>query len=320
MALGDWLKRKAGAGEAGAIRRPQELVTAFDDRGREIQMKRSDWVTGVLAPNLQQAWNDADALYSAILHALQDDFAPQVGDAAERLLEVDGQSRRACVIAGIVRSERGDVAGAEQILQHSLDTHGADGVVLTNLAKVLDKRGDTGRSLAALSRAVKIDPNQDNGLLWWAALVKEKRGAAGYASALEELARIPGAWRPQLLLAREKLDGSDRAPAMALYEQVLSLAADEPDVLTSVTGELGQAGALDDLVRLAAPRYKPEVHGPPAGMNLVEALRLLGRFEEALATVRRLQAMPWPPLAASLAEKEKEIVAGQGGRVVSRPQ
>ena len=32
-----------------------------------------------------------------------------------------------------------------------------------------------------------------------------------------------------------------------------------------VTGDLGNAGALEDLVRLGAPRYKPEVHGPPAG-------------------------------------------------------
>ena len=34
-----------------------------------------------------------------------------------------------------------------------------------------------------------------------------------------------------------------------------------------VTGDLGNAGALEDLVRLGAPLYKPEVHGPHAGMD-----------------------------------------------------
>src|SRR5262249_30223416 len=138
---------------------------------------------------------------------------------------------------------------------------------------------------------------------------KEREGEAGYIAALDEIAAVRAAWRPQLWLAREKLSAGDRAGALALFDHVLSVAADAPDVLGAVTGVLGAAGALEDLVRLAAPRYKPEVHGPPAGMNLVEALNRLGRTDEARALVRRLQAMPWPPLAARLAELEKEIVA-----------
>jgi tetratricopeptide (TPR) repeat protein len=311
VTIGDWLKRKRGAGASAgaAIRRPDELITAFDERGREIQIKRSDWVTGVLGPSLEKAWNDADALYSGIVQALQDDFAAQVAGAAERLIEVDRQSERSCVIAGIVRMELGDLAGAERALQLSIDTHGPTGVVLTNLAKVLDKRGQKERSVATLRRAVELDPNQENGLMWWAALAKEERGEAGYMGALEEMVKVPGAWRPHLWLAREKLKQGERAPALGLYEHVLSLAADEPGILMAVTGHLGEAGALEDLVRLAAPRYRPEVHGPPAGMNIARALKLLGRHEEARAAVRRLQAMPWPPMASALAELEKEIVA-----------
>jgi hypothetical protein len=76
-----------------------------------------------------------------------------------------------------------------------------------------------------------------------------------------------------------------------------------------VTGDLGNAGALDDLVRLGAPRYEPEVHGPPAGMNLIQAYKQLGRFEEARALIRRLQGMHWAPMAQSLAALESEVVA-----------
>ena len=42
-------------------------------------------------------------------------------------------------------------------------------------------------------------------------------------------------------------------------------------------------------------------------MNIVRGLRQLGRLEEARALVRRLQAMPWPPLAAALSQLEAEI-------------
>jgi tetratricopeptide (TPR) repeat protein len=311
VTIGDWLKGKRGAGPlaGAAVRRPDELIAAFDERGRQVQIKRSDWVTGVLGPGLEKAWNDADALYARIVQALQDDFAPQVAGAAERLVEVDRRSERSCVIAGIVRMELGDLAGAERAFQLSIDTHGPTGIVLTNLAKVFDRRGDKARAVATLREALELDPNQDNGLMWWAALAKEERGEAGYVAALEEMAKVPGAWRPHLWLAREKLRLGERAPALALHDHVLSVAADQPDVLMAVTGQLGEAGALEDLVRLAAPRYRPEVHGPSAGMNIVRALKLLGRLEEARAAVRRLQAMPWPPMAAALAELEKEIVA-----------
>jgi len=311
VTIGDWLKGKRGAGPpaGAAVRRPDELIAAFDERGRQVQIKRSDWATGVLGPGLEKAWNDADALYSGIVQALQDDFAPQVAGAAERLVEVDQRSERSCVIAGIVRMELGDLAGAERALQLSIDTHGPTGIVLTNLAKVLDRRGDKARAVSTLRQALELDPNQDNGLMWWAALAKEERGEAGYVAALEEMAKVRGAWRPHLWLAREKLRLGQRAQALALHDHVLSVAADQPDVLMAVTGQLGEAGALEDLVRVAAPRYRPEVHGPSAGMNIVRALKLLGRLDEARAAVRRLQAMPWPPMAAALAELEKEIVA-----------
>jgi hypothetical protein len=140
-------------------------------------------------------------------------------------------------------------------------------------------------------------------------LAKETGGEAAYTAALEEIAAKPGAWRPQLWLARDKLKRGDRAGALSLYDHVLSCADEIPDVLMMVTGDLGNAAALEDLVRLGSPRYQPEVHGPQAGMNLIQALKQLGRLDEARALVRRLQAMGWAPLAVSLAALDSEIVA-----------
>jgi tetratricopeptide (TPR) repeat protein len=313
MVFGDWFKGKAKQPpppKPAVIRRPDELVTVYDERGRELQIKRSDWVANVLAPALEKAWNDPRELNAQIVHALRDEFVDQVADAAEHLLAIDNESLDALIIAAVVRMERGDLDGADAALQRATAKHGESGVVLTNAAKVLDRRGNKAQARATLRRALDLDPNQENGLLWWAAQAREERGEAAYTAALKEIAAVKDAWRPQLWLARRMLSSGDRDGALAAYEHVLAHAADVPDVLMQVTGDLGNASALEDLLRVGAGRYKPEVHGPHAGLNIVQAYRQLGRTDEARALVRRLQGMGWAPLAASLAQLEGEIAAG----------
>jgi tetratricopeptide (TPR) repeat protein len=317
VGISDWFKGKRAATETRAaaensppaITRPDEFITAYDERGRELKVKRADWVASVLMPAIEKAWNDPKQLSAQIVQALRDDFVAQVAAAAERLVELERESAGSLVLASIVRMNRGDLDGAERALARAVSKHGTSGVVLTNLAKVLERRGQVAKSRATLRQGLELDPNQDNGVGWWAAIAREEKGDAGYVSALAELAAIPGAWRPQFWLARERLKQSDRAGALELYDEVLTRAAQVPEALMAVTGDLGNAGALDDLVRLGAPRYAPEVHGPPTGLNLIQAYKQLGRNEEALTLVRKLQAMRWPPFAASLAALESELVS-----------
>ena len=55
MAFGDWFKAKQKQKKGPpAIRRPDEFVTVYDDRGRELQVKRSEWVGNVLGPALEK--------------------------------------------------------------------------------------------------------------------------------------------------------------------------------------------------------------------------------------------------------------------------
>jgi Tfp pilus assembly protein PilF len=152
------------------------MITVYDERGRELKIKRSDWVASVLAPAIEKAWNDPKALSAQVVQALQDDLVEQVGQAVEHLVEIDHESQDALVIVALVRMEMGDLDGAEDALQRSITKHGPTGVALTNLAKVLERRGDKAQSRATFRRALELDPNQDNGLLWRAALAKEERG------------------------------------------------------------------------------------------------------------------------------------------------
>lgn len=85
---------------------------------------------------------------------------------------------------------------------------------------------------------------------------------------------------PQLAAAKARLAARDLPGALAIYEQVLGAAGDRPDVLLTISGDLGTHGHIRELIELVAPRYDAERHGPGPGMNLLQAY-LAARAPEA---------------------------------------
>ncbi len=75
----------------------------------------------------------------------------------------------------------------------------------------------------------------------------------------------------RLRSARERLDAKDLPGAMAVYEEILAAGGDRPDVMATISGDLGSTGYVAQIVELIAPRYDIERHGPATGMNLLQA-------------------------------------------------
>jgi len=93
-------------------------------------------------------------------------------------------------------------------------------------------------------------------------------------------AATAGGVLPQLAAAKAHLAARDLPGAMGIYEQVLASAGDRPDVLLTISGDLGTHGHIRELIELVAPRYDAERHGPGPGMNLLQAY-LAARSPEA---------------------------------------
>src|SRR5258706_15681450 len=110
--MGLWDKLTKGRSKALPVRRPDDTITVFDERGRELKVRREDWAQSVLVPELDKARNSPDRLCGVIVGALNDDFAEHVVDAAEQLARIDPDHERSAVILGIVRLKVGDLRGA----------------------------------------------------------------------------------------------------------------------------------------------------------------------------------------------------------------
>ena len=97
---------------------PDEFVTVYDERGRELQVKRSEWVGSVLG-RAREGVERSGQLRVQIVQALRDEFPEQVAAAADGFRD-RSREQDALVIAAVTRMETNDLDGADQALQRAL--------------------------------------------------------------------------------------------------------------------------------------------------------------------------------------------------------
>jgi Flp pilus assembly protein TadD len=292
-------------------------ITVYDERGRELKIPREEWREKVLQPSLRKHWDDPDALYQQILTAVNDGFASQVVEAAAHLVGIDPIPERAHTMHGIVLMKDHQLDAARTTLEAGMAKTGRLGVLLTNLAKVTFEQGDSASALDILWEAVQADPNLDNGMLWWAALQRERGGEDAFLEALRTVAALPDSWRAQLWLARSHLENGDTDTALSLYREVLPRGQLDGGALTMVSGDLGNYGQAAAIPGLIGPLYDPARHGMHPGLNLLQALHETRRIDEGEALLRRLAALHQPPYKQHLdgfAQAFRELRSVANGR------
>ncbi len=281
----------------------KEPIRARDDRGREIVIDRKTWLSDVLLPNIEKDWNEPEALYGHILGGLDDGFGEDLLPAAQRLSEIDPMAERAACIHAIVLMQLKLYNEAEMRLRGHIARYGEEGVVLTNLAKVFSFRGEEDEAYRLLRRALALDPNQDNALSWWYAIHHERGGDEAARRSLEEIDAEPGSWRAKLDLANLCLKENNLEGALALYRQTLELSR-APDVFHRISGEMGQAGHIAEMLALLEPLFDLDQHGVETGLNLVRAYAQTGEAVKGRTLWRRLKALGLAPFDEVLAELE----------------
>lgn len=271
----------------------KELINAYDEFGREIRITRADWVHSVLEPNLKKAWSDSEKLEQLILSAVHDGFFAEVLEASSQLVSLVPDSEMATVLYAIALLKTGDDTRSEQVLTNHLNHCRPSGAVLTNLAKVHAARQDRTTALKVLWNALELDPNQDNALLWYESEIREEQGESAGAEALRRASELPGSWRAQAWLARLALQRGRLSEAEDLYRQSLSAAPAPPpsDLLMQISGDLGQAGHLKELLQIVVPRFVAPTHGLAVGNNLIKAFLDTYQVENAASVLDQLHAL-----------------------------
>jgi tetratricopeptide (TPR) repeat protein len=229
------------------------------------------------------------------------------------------------------------LALSRDILERCIEKFGESSTALTNLAKAQSGLGYQALAAETLLKSLRLDPNQNAGLMWYLKQREEQSGAAGIQEALNELAAWTGSWRAQLWLARNALGENRPEEALGLYRRALASGYDS-DGLLMISGDLGKHQLPTEAIEFVRPRFDPNLHDHNIGVNLLQACLDLGRIaegEEILSQLRNCAGRSledqWAWYAAEFAklklnpagvgqptpyrEEVEEAVRAPGGRV-----
>jgi len=106
--------------------------------------------------------------------------------------------------------------------------------------------------------------------------------------------------RAELAEAVRLLDAGKKADAVALYESLIEAQPDSGELLATISGDLGRHGCLAEIVALITPAYDAKIHGPEAGLNLIQAHLHLKEADSAQMWIDILAALDRPDLAERL--------------------
>lgn len=266
-----------------------EFVTFTNEFGQTVQMSREDYQKKVIPQNLDKYWEDKEKLRDFAMELVRDKFPVQAAIAADRLLELYGPIESALIFRAVVHMQAREFDRAKAILTDCLERFPSSGTACTNLAKIYAFEGEEAKAFETLNTGLHKDPNQENGLNMYVESFLAGGRKDELKEQLEALAGKEGAWRPQLHLARLALTEENLLKAMHWYTQAIDGAKDRFEVVMTVTGELGQAGYVYQLIQICEKYWTPEFPFPYAGFNYANALIATDQKEKAIAILRNMQ-------------------------------
>ncbi len=175
-----------------------DLIRVYDQYGQELLITKKQWRTDILPGAIKSNRDKPTELYHVIVGALNDGFRSDVIAAASQLYRIDPERVRSTCLWGIILTEENRLDEAESVFLDFGARHGDDGYVLTNLAKVYAKRNNHSKAEETLWHALAIDPNQENGLVWYQGNHHQRSGEEAGHEALRRIAALPLSWRATL--------------------------------------------------------------------------------------------------------------------------
>jgi tetratricopeptide (TPR) repeat protein len=265
-------------------------VQVQDEQGRPIAIGLEDLLAG-----LEKHWteNPDDLMRGRIF--------------AQELIK-HGRHPKAETVMGKVVALGGDgedwlALGITQLAQNKLDKaegtlKGAQNLMKDNpfpslhLAKVFKAKGDKKAEREAVERALQIEPGSVDAWAYLTTFIKEADGEEKAIKQIEDLANAPvNAKSAAPYVALQGFfanDAAKRDQAIAFAKKGVERAPNDPLALLCLSALYGQAGKLDEVIKLLAPHEAMMQRDVRVAHNYFEALFQAKDMQRVTALLNKL--------------------------------
>jgi tetratricopeptide (TPR) repeat protein len=285
-------------------------VQVQDDQGRPIAIGLEDLLGG-----LEKHWNESndDLMRGRIF--------------AQELMKHNRHAKAETVLAKIVAlggdGEDWLALGVTQLAQKKLDKaeatlNGAQNILKDNpfpslhLAKLFHEKKDLKNEKESVEKAIQIAPNSVDAWAYFTNYIKENEGGEDKAiAAVEELAESPmnvkSAAAYVALQGFFANDEKTRDKAIGFAKKAVARAPHDPLALLCLSALYGQAGKLDEVVKLLAPHEATMQKDVRLAHNYFEALFQSKDMQKVTALLNKLATSPQREVKQFAIERSRAI-------------
>jgi tetratricopeptide (TPR) repeat protein len=285
-------------------------VQVQDDQGRPIAIGLEDLLGG-----LEKHWNESndDLMRGRIF--------------AQELMKHNRHAKAETVLAKIVAlggdGEDWLALGVTQLAQKKLDKaeatlKGAQNILKDNpfpslhLAKLFHEKPDLKQEKESVEKAIQLAPNSVDAWAYYTNYVKENEGGEDKAiAAVEELANSPmnvkSAAAYVALQGFFANDEKTRDKAIGFAKKAVARAPHDPLALLCLSALYGQAGKLDEVVKLLAPHEAAMQKDVRLAHNYFEALFQSKDMPKVTALLNKLATSPQREVKQFAIERSRAI-------------
>lgn len=309
-----------------------DYIEFTNEFGQRIEMSREDYQKKIIPHTLEMYWDDKEKLRQFAMELVRHKFPEQAATAADRLIELYGPIESALIFRSVVHMQAREFDLAKKMLTACLERFPTSASASTNLAKIYAFEGDQEKAFTTLEAGLNKDPNHENALDMYIESFQAANQKEELLRRLELLAQREQAWRPQLLLGKLYLQ-DNLLKAIQFYTEAIQRCPDKEPVVIAVTGELGQAGYVYQLIQIAEKYFSPTFRFPYAGLNYANALIATDQKEKAVSVLQSMQqhvAEEYRPLVVQFMERfslagaaagaEAEAESPESGEAAAHPK
>ncbi len=269
-----------------------EMVSYYDEFGKEQKMLKSEWIEEVLKPAILGNWENAEELYIIILDSFSKKIYSEAKDACLRLYSLDKNKIRKTNILGLYYIKTKKYDEAIELYSRYLSTDNSSEVIFANYAKVLEMVNNSEEAEKNYIKALSLNPNFDAAFTNFFNIVK-KRNLLEYRAKLDQFANNDGAWRAKLEMAVEYFKSGNKQKGDHYLLNALKESNYNTEVMIMASGIYSVNNLFYEFEKYILPVYNPEKHGAITTLNILKYYKRKGNYKKGLELCKFSSKFSW---------------------------